>query len=417
MSWWTDAASGVERAGGSLTRPAADAGTGFDWGKLIEVGAPIVGSLAQGYLANQGADAAADAQTGANQASINLQRDIYNDQARRSAPWEQSGGNALNFINAWNGLPQVSLAGQGGNGLGVSNSSLLPNLGAGQPVTGHSGGGKNGLASGLGSAAGTAIGTTFGGPIGGFIGGALGGAAGGMFHQSGSGGDNWQTLATQAPPGFDYETYMQNPGLQAEWAKPDVQSLFGGNRDAYANWHYNKFGPNGANEGWVLNPLASQSAVPGSTASGPTGGNGLVAPDVMKAIQDNPIYKSAVDGFLGINGLGGDVQDVRGAYATNGQAMSGAELKALHDRSTARSGDAVNRIYGNIANEAGVGYTAAAGTNQNAGAMGANVGNMLTANGQVAGQASQQKNTNWMTALNNGLSGVYGAGKSQGWIN
>lgn len=403
MSWWNDIlnAPNDPMAYAPTQQFTSGGGSGFNWGDIIDVAAPIIGGAAQGYFANQGVNAATNAQTAANQQAIQLQRDIYNDQQRRSQPWQTSGGNALNLINAWNGLPQVPLNAPGSSLGGTSGNGLLPNLGAGQPVPGHSGGGgANRLASG----AGAAIGTYFGGPIGGLV----GSLAGGLIR---NGGDNWTTLATQAPPGFDYATYMANsPDLQAEWAKPDVQALFGGNQDAYANWHYNQFGKN---EGRVLSPVMNeQTTQPVGGSPQEANANGSGVPDVWGAIKNNPLYQSAQDAFLAV-----DTPDVRAAYATGGQALSGAQLKALHDRGTARSGNALSQIYGNIANEAGLGYTAASGTNQNAGQMGANVGNLLQQNGQIAGQGAAQKNANWMNAAGNALGSLYGTAQNKGWLN
>ena len=393
MAWWNSVGSdGSSGSGSTPVISQQPQSGGFDWGNLIDIGANILGSVAPAIIGNQGANKQADAITGANQQAINLQRDNYNDQINRQEPWRKSGFNALNFQNAWLGLPGVSDGGAGG--IGGGNGAMLPNLGAGQPVAGHSGGGgPNGLTSAIGAG----VGNFFGGPIGGAVGGALGGLIR-------NGGDNWTTLATGAPAGFDYGAYMQQPDLAAEWSKPDVQSLFGGNQDAYANWHYNKFGKG---EGRTLNPITGQGGTGGTPG---TGANGQPI-DVMGTIQNNPLYKSAVDGFLGV-----DTPQIRGAYATGGQALSGAQTKALHDRGVARSYGAVGDIWNQYAGMSGTGQTAVQGQNQAGGQFGANAANNMLNIGNAQGNAAATKNANWMGALTNGLSGGYAMGKEKGWF-
>jgi hypothetical protein len=421
MAWWDQIISAIG-GGGSA---GGSSGGGFDWGDALNIGAQVLGPAIGASIANNGASDAADAQTGANREALGLQRDIYLDQTARSEPWRQSGFNALNFLNQWNGLPQVAdgvrggALGAGGTGqLDSQGRPLLGNLGAGQAVAGHTGGGgPNQTAQLVGSIAGNFI------PGLGPIGGAIGGALGGLVR---NGGDNWQTLQTQAPAGYDYGAYMeQNPGLAAEWAKPDVQSLFNGNRDAYADWHYKTFGPQGKNEGWVMNALpgaggntqTNQPVGGAENAGTATGAAGAATPDLWSTIRNNPLYVAAQDGFLGVNGQGGDVSAIKGAMANGGQLLSGSTLKALQDRSVSRAGGALSEIYGNYAGMAGVGASTANNQNANAGQFGANAGNLISQNGQIAGQAAAQKNGNWATAGQNAISGIYDYSKGKGWIN
>lgn len=378
------------------------------WSDLIEPAAEIAGSVIAGSMANKGADDYADKITGANRDALNLERDIYRDQTSRSEPWRQAGLGALNFQNQWLGLPQVKDTAGASIWSSADGTPLLPNMGAGQPVAGHSGGGGNGLAKGLGSVAGGAIGS-FAGPLGTVAGSAIGGAIGGMFHQSGSKGDNWKTIATQAPGGMDYNAYWnENPDLATDpngWNKPDVQAEFGGNRDAYLNWHYNQFGKN---EGRTLKPLSS-GAAPGATAG--AGGETAAPIDLWGAIKSNPLYVAATEGFLGI-----DKPQVEGAFATGGQALSGPEKKALFDRGTARSYNAIGDIWNQYSGVSGAGQTAVGQQNQSAGQYGVNAGNLITNSGQVQADASKEKNANWAGAVTNGLGGLYKYGQNKGWI-
>lgn len=400
MAWWAnmDAAS----SSGTPEIDSQPQSGGFDWGSVINAGANVIGNVLPAIIANEGADASADATRAGNQASIDLQRQIYQDQVSRSEPWRKSGFNALNFLNQWNGLPQVTdSAGTVIGGVDPNAPNASNNWGAGRPVAGHTGGGGPNALTG---AIGAGIGNVFGGPVGGAIGGALGG----LIH---NGGDNWQTLATGAPQGYDYNAYFaSDPGLAAEWAKPDVQSLFNGNKDAYAYWHYNKFGKG---EGRQLTPsdgytVGSDGTPVQSGAAGTTGAS--ATPDLWGTIKANPLYVAATQGFLGI-----DKPQVEGAYSTAGQALSGAKEKALFDRGTARSYSALRDIYGGYSELAGVGSRTASEQNNNAGQYGVNAGNLLSQNGQVAGQASAAKNANWLKAGTSAVGGLYDYGKSAGW--
>jgi hypothetical protein len=388
------------------------------WDAALNIGAQVLGDVVSTSLTNKGVKESADAQTSANREALGLQRDIYLDQTARSEPWRQSGYNALNFLNQWNGLPQVADGTRstsiGSTQLDSQGRPLVAGLGAGQAVAGHSGGGGN--YSDVGGLAASAI---FANPLAGLAGGALGSLVR-------KGGDNWQTLQTQAPAGYDYSAYMeQNPGLAAEWAKPDVQSLFNGNRDAYADWHYKTFGPQGKNEGWVMNALpgaggntqTNQPVGGAQNAGTATGAAGAATPDLWSTIRNNPLYVAAQDGFLGVNGQGGDVSAIKGAMANGGQLLSGSTLKALQDRSVSRAGGALSEIYGNYAGMAGVGASTANSQNQNAGQFAVNAGNLTSQNGQIAGQAAAQKNGNWATAGQNAISGIYDYSKGKGWIN
>lgn len=393
MAWWDSVAKWY--------------GENENWiNSAVEIG----GTLYANDQANKASDRQTNAQTGASQQQLQLSRDIYADQTARTEPWRQSGVNALNFLNSWNGLPQVAT--MGGNGLAPGGGSAAPtaplaNYGAGQPVAGHWAGGENG--GGLsGAASGAAMGSAAG-PWG-----ALAGAAVGAFTRSDV--DNWKTLATQSEQGYDWNEFFNRPenaDLRAEFSKPDVQSLFNGNPEAYASWWKREFDGGNNEAGRIVNKTA---ATPGGTTPGTTGGtgtNGLATggtPDVQTTIQNNPIYKAAVDGFTGVNGLGGDRQAIDGAYARGGKVMSGAQTKALHDRGTARASGAVNTIYGNYAGMAGVGSQTAAQQNTNATNMGVTSGAAIANRGDAlaSGYAQRAKND---AEMRNGLAKSVG-----GWF-
>lgn len=217
------------------------------------------------------------------------------------------------------------------------------------------------------------------------------------------GGDNWITIATGAPQGFDYAAYMQAPDVAAEWAKPDVQSLFGGNQDAYANWHYNKFGKG---EGRTLNPTSSSG-----TGAGAASGASTTTQDPLQLFWDSPDGKLATNQFLTI-----DNPAIKGAFATAGKSLSGAQQIALSDRGAALSDNAFNSHRGGLERMAGYG-TEASGQAQNAGnAFANNVTPTIQTNGVIARNAAQTKNNNWTNAFKNAATGVYDYAKGAGWV-
>jgi len=336
---------------------------------LINAGA----SLAGGYLSGQGGQAAANAQQDAANQTTALQRQIYMDQRGLASPGYMTGGAASNKLAALFGIaPQDYQAAYGGGGMNMQGGSqMLPNLGAGQPVQGHTGGGGSNAAAGLiGSVAGSFI------PGLGPIGSALGGAVGGMIR---NGGDDWKTVATQAPGGFNYAAYMQQPDLAAEWAKPDIKALFGGNQDAYANWHYNQFGKN---EGRTLAPMTdTKGTMPtgGAQMAGQSGGAMGGASNPLAEFYASPYAKLATT----INDQQFD--QIKGNLGAAGKSISGAAegryAKTLAGNTYGAFGDYTNQL----ANLAGMGQTnsqlAAAGN------YGANAGNAMMQGGNARANA------------------------------
>ena len=128
---------------------------------LINAGA----SLAGGYMQGQGGQASAKAQQDAANQTTALQRQIYMDQRGLASPGYMTGGAASNKLAALFGIaPQDYQAAYGGGGMNMQGGSqMLPNLGAGQPVQGRSGGGGSNAAAG---AVGSIAGTFLGGPLG-----------------------------------------------------------------------------------------------------------------------------------------------------------------------------------------------------------------------------------------------------------
>lgn len=359
-------------------------------GALIGAGA----SLAGGYLSGQGGQAAAGAQQDAANQSNALQRQIYMDQRGLASPGYMTGGAATNKLAALFGIaPQDYAAAYGGGGMNMQGGSqMLPNLGAGQPVQGHSGGGgSNGIAGLAGGVAGSFLGP---------IGGAVGGALGGMIR---NGGDNWQTVATQAPGGFNYAAYMQQPDIAAEWAKPDIKALFGGNQDAYANWHFNQFGKN---EGRTLAPMTD------TKSNMPTGGA-----QQMQGGQSNPLadFYASPYAKLATTISDGQFDQIKGQLGAAGKSISGAAegryAKTLAGNTYGAFGDYTNQL----ANLAGMGQTSSQLASNAAGNYGVNAGNSM----MQAGNAKANALSSAYQGIGQGVSGALGTlndyGKQQKW--
>jgi len=364
---------------------------------------PTVASLAGGYLSGQGSKAAGDATANAAKDATELQKQIYYDQRGLAMPAYLTGGAAANKLAAIYGIaPQnYQAAYMGGYNPGGSGAYNPADWGAGQAVAGHSGGGGNSL---IGSIAG---GVLSGNP--------MLGLAGGLIR---NGGDNWTTLGTSAPAGYDYEAYMKSPGLEAEWAKPDVQALFGGNRDAYAYWHANGGVMNGK-QSWAPNMeylkevtsknpnFAGKSNMPvgGTQQETMAGGNAL---NPMQEFTASPYGQMAISGFRGV-----DTPEINSAFARGGKVLSGAQSIALDERGKARMGGAFNDYTNGLRAMAGMNQTASSQIGSAASQYGANAGNNMIAAGQAKGNALASA----YQGIGQGIAGAAGALQSYGQKN
>lgn len=376
------------------------------WSDILNIGAQVLGNVVSGSIANNGVKDAASAQTAANEQSIALQRDIFNTNLGLSKPFYQGSGNAFNLLSNIYGLPAQNFSFPSSPiGGSSSGGGLSQNLGAGQPVAGHTGGGGS---NPFAQVAGGIAGNIFGGPIGGAVGNALGGLIR-------DGGDNWTTVATQAPAGFDYGAYLQQPDLAAEWAKPDIKALFGNNPDAYANWHYNQFGKT---EGRTLNPTTPTDTGTGTSTGGTqtTGQTGNAfsttgTSDPLQLFWNSPDGQLAKNQFLTI-----DNPAIKGAFATAGKSLSGAQQKALADRGAAMGGNAFNNYRGGLERMAGYGTSASSNAQQAGTSFANNASATIQNTGMVNANAATARNANWGNAFNNAAGGVYDYAKGQKWI-
>lgn len=371
------------------------------WGEIIKVAVPALASVAGGYLSGQAGASRGKAEEEAAREALRLQREIYYDTRGLARPGYMTGGAATNLLASQLGItPQdYTAAYNGGNvgPIGFSGAYNPADWGAGQPVAGHSGGGGS---SGLASAGLGAVGTYFGGPIGG----ALGSLAGGLIRK---GGDNWQTLGTSAPQGFAYDEYFNSsPEFAKEWSKPDVQSLFNGNRDAYIWWHANGGNLNGKqswapNTEWLSRGPTSgnmQSPQPVGGAQQQTTTSGL--PNPMSGFLSSPYGQIAVEGFRGV-----DVPGINDAFAKGGKVFSGAQNIALDERGKARLGGAYNDYTNALRSLSGLQQTASSQIGGAANQYGSNAGNAIMAAGQAKGNALESA----YKGLGQGITGAFGA--------
>jgi hypothetical protein len=343
---------------------------GDNAGTIVSAGASALG----GYLSGQGASAAGDATASAANATTALNREIYNDQRALSLPGYYTGGAAANKLAAMYGIaPQnYQQAAMGGGNALASGNGLLPNLGAGQPVAGHTGGGGSNQAAQIaGSIAGSFLPIPFGSEIGAAIGGLVR-----------NGGDNWTTVATQAPGGFDYTTYLQQPDLAAEWAKPDIKALFGNNPDAYANWHYNQFGKN---EGRTLNPTTGTSTGTGTgtdtTFGGMTQGGTQTAYDPMSDFMGSMENRLATQ--MSDVGFG----KIKGQLGAAGKSISGAGEKRYANEFIKNRYGAFGDYKNGLQSIAGMNQTATNALNSAGSTYGTNMNNSITNAGIAKGNA------------------------------
>jgi hypothetical protein len=325
------------------------------------------------------------------------------DQRGLASPGYMTGGAASNKLAALFGIaPQDYQAAYGGgfSGGGMSGGSqMLPNLGAGQPVQGRSGGGGSNAAAG---AVGSIAGTFLGGPLGSAVGGALGG----MIRD---GGDNWKTVATQAPGGFDYAAYMQQPDLQAEWAKPDIKALFGGNQDAYANWHFNQFGKN---EGRTLAPMGGEKTnmpVGDAQMAGQSGGAMGGPSNPLAEFYASPYAK------LATTISDGQFDQIKGNLGAAGKSISGAAegryAKTLAGNTYGAFGDYTNQL----ANLAGMGQTSSQLASNAAGNYGVNAGNAMMKAGDARANALSSAYKGYGTGISDAVGGIVDYGNKNKW--
>lgn len=199
---------------------------------------------------------------------------------------------------------------------------------------------------------------------------------------------------------YDWNAYLQDPGLSAEWQKLSRSSKNPFQTpEEYAQWHWQNFGER---EGRTLNQTGGGSYDPNAPTGGggPQQGGGNALGDPLQDFWNSPYGKLATDQFLSV-----DNPAIKGAFATSGAALSGAQQKALAAQGRARAGGAFND-YGNaLRSLSGMEQTAGSAISGAGNTYGARAGNALGNIGDINANKSLQLNANWKNALH----GVQGA--------
>lgn len=409
----SSAASGISGLGGSAS------GGGLPWDLLLEVG----GGLLSSWFESNSANKAADTQSAGYSAAIAEQKRQFDQMMRLMAPAVASENARRGVADAFLGVPQGSNPLTSG-GAGATGGSYSP--GAWGATNGTGNGGSPGTARAIGSGLGAAAGSFFG-PIGTSVGGALGGMAGGLFNDKPGWKERGARLATGAPnidPALYDEYFNSQPAFASEWAKPDVQQLFGGDRDAYLWWHANggftdgkqSWAPqqewlNRANASAASGGLPATGAGGGGTATG-TGTTGTTNPLTQQSALDiwkaSPFYTAAKSGF------DTDRKFIEGGSAAGGKLLSGSTLKALDDRGAARANDSAQQFYTALTG----GTPSTNVTNlSNAGMSYANnLTNPLINRANVQAQGNLAGNNAWMKAFQGAAGALGDYGKQNGWF-
>lgn len=203
----------------------------------------------------------------------------------------------------------------------------------------------------------------------------------------------------------DYAGYVRNnPDLMAEFSKPGVSDMFGGDISQYGQWHASTYGDR------EVPTYGGQPA--GGTGAGGAMTNGLASPsfDPMERFMESPDAKLAQDHFLNF-----DVPDVNAAFSAGGKLMSGAQKKALSDYGAQRLTGAYGNYTNGLRSIAGQTPVATSQINSAAGAFGVNAGGNAqnAATARASGYAGQQQG--FMNGLSGAVGGVLEHGEKKGW--
>jgi hypothetical protein len=198
---------------------------------------------------------------------------------------------------------------------------------------------------------------------------------------------------------------MQQPDLAAEWAKPDIKALFGGNQDAYANWHYNQFGKN---EGRTLAPMGGEKTnmpVGGAQMAGQSGG----ASNPLAEFYASPYAKLATT----INDQQFD--QIKGNLGAAGKSISGAAEGRYAKTLAGNTYGAFNDYTNQLNSLAGMGQTSSQLASNAAGNYGVNAGNSMMQAGNAKANALTSAYQGYGQGVSAALGTVNDYGKQQKW--
>lgn len=341
------------------------------WDLILSAGASLLG----GYLQGQGASAAGEASADAANSATALNKQIYGDQRALFTPAYLTGGAAANKLAALYGIAPQNYEAASQSGLNSSGNLLSSSLGGGQPVAGHSGGGGQNM----------------------------------LMPLVRNGGDNWSTIATEAPAGFDYNAYWNdNPDFATAtngWNKPENQALFGGNRDAYLNWHYNNFGKA---EGRTLKPLSTGTTTTGTT----TGATGTT----QTAADPMADFMGSMENRLATQMSDIDFGKIKSQLGAAGKSISGAGEKRYAKTLAGNRYGAFGDYTNGLRSIAGMNQTASSQIGNAGSTYATNAGNSMMAAGQAKGNALAGAYKGYGQGISGAVGAVNDYGKSNwGW--
>lgn len=193
---------------------------------------------------------------------------------------------------------------------------------------------------------------------------------------------------------FDWNAYLTaNPDVGAEWQRlqGNKKNTFKTPQD-YAQWHYTTFGKQ---EGRSVGTPGATPTAPGTGTSS----NALSSGYDMQEFWDSPYGKLATEQFLGA-----DNPAIKGAFATQGKALSGAQQIALSDRGRARAGGAFGDYTNSLRSIAGMNQVAGTQIGNALGNYGATAGQGMINIGGIQADKTRELNTNWKNFGKNALS-------------
>lgn len=187
--------------------------------------------------------------------------------------------------------------------------------------------------------------------------------------------------------GADYASYVKNdPGLAAEWSKPGVQRQFGGDIEAYGQWH----AANYANEGRVVPQFGADAPAEGEV--------GYKTPDqlreeAMANYDASPWAKiaqtsadKAQESFLSMAGA-------------QGGALSGRTARGMAEVSNEMKQQGFGSYIGELGGLADMGFQADQGAASGGQTYASNASNLTMAAGQAKANAITGQADAWNSAL------------------
>lgn len=199
----------------------------------------------------------------------------------------------------------------------------------------------------------------------------------------------------------DYSGYVdRDPGLSGEWAKPQIQAQFGGDKSAYGQWHYSTLGQS---QGF--------SAPPTSGSGGGAGSDPSAVPAETQE-QAWAAYEASPWGKIGVMEADKARGDFLSMAGSQGGALSGRTARGLQEVGEESKLRNFGSYYGALGGVADMGYSADTGI-ASGGQTFANTASRIAQQGgeQQAGYSIAKGQT--QADLNNDLASWIGWGMGQ----